>query len=430
MQKRKDRFSALNNNKQDLFIQKNSSEDTVEETMTENHQADMSMSRAVQAALIPSFFPAVQELDICSFYLPAAPQRGDAYDVIKLSEKLFAFLIFDVTGKGIASTLLSSLSRVLFSKYLRANTPPGIVLKRVNEELTASLNTKDYLTAFLGYLNLDNHTLTFSNAGHAHPVVYKSESGELVELTTQSTPVALFQESYFEDQSIVLEQNDLIFLFTDGLYGIYSTTPNHGRKKLQENICHFAKKGSPRALINHLKSSAKATKRPLCDDISAVAIKLQPDSAKIFLKKQLGFAPADHVHIHFIRYFEDMDQSVSTVLTAMDNTGFSDSSIRKMKISLSELIVNAIMHGNKRDFSKKVVIGYTVEKHRIDISILDEGKGFDPDSVPDPTLPENILKDCGRGIYIARHYCDDLRFNSSANRVTITKFLHTDKDEE
>jgi anti-sigma regulatory factor (Ser/Thr protein kinase) len=55
------------------------------------------------------------------------------------------------------------------------------------------------------------------------------------------------------------------------------------------------------------------------------------------------------------------------------------------------------------------------------ISILDEGKGFNPKSIPDPTLPENLKKDCGRGLFIVRKYVDVLKFNAVGNRVTVIK---------
>jgi serine/threonine-protein kinase RsbW len=105
----------------------------------------------------------------------------------------------------------------------------------------------------------------------------------------------------------------------------------------------------------------------------------------------------------------------------MDNQGYADDTIRKMKITLTELLVNALHHGNRKDPTKKVTVGHMVDKNRTVISVLDEGDGFDPAKVPDPTLPENLIKDSGRGLYIVRCYVDDLLFNTKGNRVTIIK---------
>ena len=53
---------------------------------------------------------------------------------------------------------------------------------------------------------------------------------------------------------------------------------------------------------------------------------------------------------------------------------------------------------------------------------MDEGNGFNPDSVPDPTTPENLSKNCGRGLFIVKHYVDTVEFNDKGNRVTVTRY--------
>ena len=116
-----------------------------------------------------------------------------------------------------------------------------------------------------------------------------------------------------------------------------------------------------------------------------------------------------------------MDRTTATVLAAMDVAGYADEAIRRMKIVLTELLVNAIIHGNGKDPMKKVVVGHKVNRKRVTVSILDEGKGFDPKNIPDPTLPENLERPCGRGLFIVRHYVESIMFNDTGNRVTILK---------
>jgi serine/threonine-protein kinase RsbW len=93
-----------------------------------------------------------------------------------------------------------------------------------------------------------------------------------------------------------------------------------------------------------------------------------------------------------------------------------------MKITITELMANAIGHGNREDHSRKVIIGHTVNSSMICVAVMDEGDGFNPEEVPDPTLPENIVKDHGRGLYIVKSYVDELEFNARGNRVLIRKF--------
>jgi serine/threonine-protein kinase RsbW len=92
-----------------------------------------------------------------------------------------------------------------------------------------------------------------------------------------------------------------------------------------------------------------------------------------------------------------------------------------VKLALEEALVNAIKHGNQMDRSKKVHISYRVLPDRFDIRITDEGSGFDPRDVPDPTAIENLERPCGRGLMLMRHYMTAVAFNQEGNSVAMTK---------
>jgi len=79
-----------------------------------------------------------------------------------------------------------------------------------------------------------------------------------------------------------------------------------------------------------------------------------------------------------------------------------------IKLALEEALVNAIKHGNQMDRNKKVHISYQVLPGRFDIQITDEGDGFDPGDVPDPTAVENLERPCGRGLMLMRHYMTEV----------------------
>ncbi|MHB9039536.1 MAG: ATP-binding protein [Melioribacteraceae bacterium] len=85
--------------------------------------------------------------------------------------------------------------------------------------------------------------------------------------------------------------------------------------------------------------------------------------------------------------------------------------LNSLALSFSEAASNSIVHGNKLDKNKKVKITVHVDEKSMIVTIKDEGKGFNIKAVPDPTRPENILKDSGRGIHIMRSFLDDLRYN-------------------
>lgn len=89
----------------------------------------------------------------------------------------------------------------------------------------------------------------------------------------------------------------------------------------------------------------------------------------------------------------------------------TDEKLNSLALSFSEAASNSIVHGNKLDVNKKVKITIKVDNDKMTVIIKDEGKGFNLSSVPDPTKPENILKDNGRGIHIMRSFLNSLKYN-------------------
>lgn len=89
------------------------------------------------------------------------------------------------------------------------------------------------------------------------------------------------------------------------------------------------------------------------------------------------------------------------------------------QIAASEALINAIVHGNKENDEKHVSVVFEFDDEQICLTIKDEGKGFDINSLPDPTKEENLLKESGRGIFIIRSLVDDFDCKSSENGATL-----------
>ena len=92
-----------------------------------------------------------------------------------------------------------------------------------------------------------------------------------------------------------------------------------------------------------------------------------------------------------------------------------------IKLALEEALVNAIKHGNQLDPAKAVRICYRFEADRFEVIIADEGPGFDPEDVPDPTSPENLERPCGRGLMLMKHYMSEVAFSPEGNSVRMCK---------
>jgi serine/threonine-protein kinase RsbW len=106
---------------------------------------------------------------------------------------------------------------------------------------------------------------------------------------------------------------------------------------------------------------------------------------------------------------------------ALQAAGYSEHDMFSIKLALEEALVNAIKHGNQMDRNKKVHVVYHVRPDRFDIKITDEGHGFDPDDVPDPTAVENLERPCGRGLMLMRHYMTEVAFSGRGNTAQMSK---------
>jgi len=91
--------------------------------------------------------------------------------------------------------------------------------------------------------------------------------------------------------------------------------------------------------------------------------------------------------------------------------GLPEKRFPELMVALTEAITNAIIHANKKDPSKMVFIDFIVEEKMLTIKVKDEGAGFDPSLIPDPTQPENLFRDSGRGLYLMKVYCDEVHHN-------------------
>ena len=102
------------------------------------------------------------------------------------------------------------------------------------------------------------------------------------------------------------------------------------------------------------------------------------------------------------------------------DAGISQDSYGKILIGTLEAVNNAIVHGNKSDLNKFVEVEFQLENKNLEVTVTDEGKGFKPSEIPDPTRPENIELLAGRGVFLMSKLADNIKFNIIGNSVTMT----------
>ena len=116
-------------------------------------------------------------------------------------------------------------------------------------------------------------------------------------------------------------------------------------------------------------------------------------------------------------------QSINIIEKVIDDLknefDIHEDSYGNILVAVTEAVNNAIIHGNDCDPAKQVKVSYEVDGDRVMFTVVDEGKGFDYYNLPDPTAPENIEKENGRGIFLMRNLSDDVEFENNGSRVII-----------
>jgi serine/threonine-protein kinase RsbW len=109
--------------------------------------------------------------------------------------------------------------------------------------------------------------------------------------------------------------------------------------------------------------------------------------------------------------------------------GFDEDTSSQVAMVVREAVINAILHGNQKDPAKHVQWSYELNDEDLKFKIADQGAGLDPDTVPDPLAPENILRSSGRGIFLMRAIMDEVHFHQLNPGTEIEMIKHRVKKE-
>jgi serine/threonine-protein kinase RsbW len=121
---------------------------------------------------------------------------------------------------------------------------------------------------------------------------------------------------------------------------------------------------------------------------------------------------------------ESVNRAEESALQFAEKLGFSEDEAQRISMAVREATVNAVLHGNQYDPKKKVRVSFENSERSLVIRIADEGSGLNPDSIPDPLAPENLLKTSGRGIFLVRTFMDEVAFRNLEPGTEITLIKH------
>jgi sigma-B regulation protein RsbU (phosphoserine phosphatase) len=177
-------------------------------------EQEINIARDIQQALLPRDFREYPHLAVTGFNLPCLSVGGDYFDVFPLSDGRTAFLIADVSGKGLGAALLTTMLQGALSG-MTLGTDPARVFSHINRFLCDHSEVGRYATMFFGILDQQGH-LEFINAGHPSPFLIRRGAAEEA-FTEGSFPVGLVPEAQYTAVCLQLEPGDTLVLFSDGV---------------------------------------------------------------------------------------------------------------------------------------------------------------------------------------------------------------------
>jgi sigma-B regulation protein RsbU (phosphoserine phosphatase) len=177
-------------------------------------EQEINIARDIQQALLPRDFREFPHLAVNGYNLPCLSVGGDYFDVFPISDGRTAFLIADVSGKGLGAALLTTMLQGALSA-MTLGTDPARVFNHINRFLCGHAEVGRYATMFFGILDDDGH-LEFINAGHPSPFLIRAGVAEEA-FTEGSYPVGLVPEAEYTAVCLKLEPGDTLVLFSDGV---------------------------------------------------------------------------------------------------------------------------------------------------------------------------------------------------------------------
>lgn len=125
---------------------------------------------------------------------------------------------------------------------------------------------------------------------------------------------------------------------------------------------------------------------------------------------------------------ESVNMAEQKAFEIASRLGFEEDAQHHIAMAVREAAVNAVLHGNAYDPNKKFFIAYKMTPEALVITVTDQGKGLDPDSIPDPLSPENLMKTSGRGIFLIRSFMDEVTIKNLDPGTEITLIKHVGRE--
>ncbi|WP_347840992.1 SpoIIE family protein phosphatase [uncultured Draconibacterium sp.] len=230
---------------------------SVEKKKQERQREDLQQASEIQQSFIKTNYPAFpgrKDIDLFSTYIPARGVSGDLFDYFFLDKDHLVLTMGDVSGKGVPAAFFMSIAQTTI-KTNALLPQANVIVKNSNKELCTSNQHQFFLTLFLGVLNIKTGIMEYCNAAHTPGYILK-QNGDLITLDqSHGLPLGLYPDKSYGVAEILMEKNDTLILYSDGVTELLNEEQKqYGKDKLEENLQSLAGK-SPKEMVERLEKS-------------------------------------------------------------------------------------------------------------------------------------------------------------------------------
>jgi len=243
--------------------------------------AELAFAKAIQHSALPSIFPPYpnrKEFEIWACMDTAKEVGGDFYDFYFVDEDTLAFLIADVSGKGIPAAMFMMTAKTLLKSYAESGMGVAEVLTQANNKLCEGNEAGMFVTVWMGYLNTKTGEVTYANAGHNPPFIRHGDGSVEMVKSRPGLVLAGMEDIRYRTNTVQLKPGDLLYLYTDGVTEATDVANNlYGEARL-EAVLQQKNVGDVETTCRQVKENVDSFvgDAPQFDDITMLALKYTP----------------------------------------------------------------------------------------------------------------------------------------------------------
>lgn len=243
--------------------------------------AELAFAKAIQHSAIPTVFPPYpnrKEFEIWACMHTAKEVGGDFYDFYFVDEDTLAFLIADVSGKGIPAAMFMMQAKTLLKSYAESGMGVAEVLTQANNKLCEGNEAGMFVTVWMGYLNTRTGDVTYANAGHNPPIIRHADGSVELVKSRPGLVLAGMEGIRYRVNTVQLRPGDLLYLYTDGVTEATDAADNlYGEARLQA-VLQQKNAGDVESVCRQVKEKVDnfVGDAPQFDDITMLALKYTP----------------------------------------------------------------------------------------------------------------------------------------------------------